>query len=90
MQFVTFGGYWFDVTISGEYASRNPVVDTEAESGSRLTDFSNYHGVEDDSLTMMFSGKLVGVTSQAGIFLNYLASYAWHMNYHTPEVGSTH
>ena len=54
----------------------------------RTNYISNYHGVEDASLTMMFSGSLVGKTSQAGIFLNYLASYAWHMNYHTPEVGS--
>ena len=39
LQFVTFGGVWFDVTISGEYASRSPVVDTEAESGSSLTKY---------------------------------------------------
>ena len=39
LQLVTFGGYCGDVNISGEYASRNPVVGTEAESGSRLTKY---------------------------------------------------
>ena len=49
---------------------------------------TNYHSVEDASLTMMFSGSLVGKASQAGIFLNYLAWYEWYMHSHAPEGGS--